>query len=428
LHKDGKPLDVALTVSPIRDERGQVIETSTVAHDLSQRRHLEDQLLQAQRIEAIGMLAGGVAHDFNNLLTIINGYSELLQRTLPPDVPGQDMVREILRSGERAASLTRQLLAFSRRQKLQPVPLDLNLLVTELERLLRRLIGEDIELVTVLDPELGRILADPGQIEQVIMNLVVNARDAMPTGGTLTLETKAVELDAAGAPSRTEIKPGRYATLAVSDTGCGMDAETQARIFEPFFTTKNTGKGTGLGLSMVYGIVKHCGGLIQVCSEVGLGTTFKVFFPLHGQGRRVAAGEGPHYHVPRGTETILVAEDDEAILGLTRCVLEASGYQVLLARDGEEALRVAGAHRGPVHLLVTDVIMPRLGGRQLAERLQLLHPAMKVLYLSGYPDEAILRHGVLQSGMAFLEKPFAPAVLAIKVRQVLDANPGGRSP
>jgi nitrogen-specific signal transduction histidine kinase len=403
------------------DTEGRKLGAVLVQHDITERRRLEEQYLQAQKMEAVGRLAGGIAHDFNNLLTVILGYGDVVLGQLPRGSPARDLVTEMVRAGERAAALTRQLLAFSRQQMLAPRVLDLNAVVTDLERMLRRVIGEDVALRTSLQPALGHVKADPGQVEQVVLNLAVNARDAMPTGGKLTIETHDVELDEGYARSRPEARPGRHVLLAVSDSGCGMTAEVLAHAFEPFFTTKGPGKGTGLGLATVHGIVKQAGGHVAVYSEPGLGTTFKVYLPrVHepvsrGKSR---AGQAP---LPRGTETLLLVEDDESVRSLTGMVLRQGGYTVLEAGDGGEAVRIAGGHAGSIHLLVTDVVLPQTGGRQLAERLLGLHPGMRVLYLSGYTDDAVVRHGILEDQVHFLSKPFSPAVLALKVREVLDS-------
>jgi len=387
--------------------------------DITGRRQLEEQLRQAQKMEAVGMLAGGVAHDFNNLLTIIGGYSELILRNLGPHDPNRHSAEQIMKAGERAAALTRQLLAFSRRQVLQPRVLELNKLVTSLSTMLQRLIGEDVELRLVLSSDLGRVSADPGQIEQVLMNLAVNARDAMPKGGILTIETANRQLDDNYALQHVAVKAGPYIQLAVSDTGTGMDAATKARLFEPFFTTK--GAGTGLGLSTVFGIVKQSGGNVEVYSEPACGTSVKVYLPRIDQPVFVAP-ENRRSNVARGSETILVAEDDEMVRTLVREALEREGYRVLASADPVEARRVSDRHRGTIHLLISDVVMPKLSGRELAEQLLTRRPAMKVLYMSGYTDNAVLNSGILHQEVAFLQKPFTPAALTEKVREVLEAN------
>jgi CheY-like chemotaxis protein len=371
-------------------------------------------------MEAVGYLAGGVAHDFNNLLTIISGYSEILLPGLPPEDPRREMVAQIQQAGERAAALTRQLLAFSRRTVLEPKILDLNELVRENEKMLRRLIGEDVQLATQLDPALTPVRVDPGQIGQVIMNLAVNARDAMPTGGKLTIETGNAALDEAFAAMAPEARPGRHVLLAVTDTGVGMTPEVRARIFEPFFTTKGPGRGTGLGLATVYGIVKQSGGFLTVHSEPGHGTAFKIYLPaVTGAAPTGKSSQGTRL-LARGNETILLVEDEDVVRTMIRVVLQDAGYVVLEASRGDVALRLAEEHVGPVHLLLTDVVMPQMGGRQLVERLAPLRPGLKVLYLSGYTDDAVVRHGVLQAEVAFLQKPFTMAALTNKVRQVLD--------
>ena len=389
---------------------------------LAELRRTQDQLVQAQKMEAIGRLAGGVAHDFNNLLTAIIGYSELLLMGLDDLDPRRKDMEEIKKAADRAAVLTRQLLAFSRKQVLQPRVLDLNTTIANMEKMLRRLIREDIELITVLDPNLGQVKADPGQIEQVLMNLAVNARDAMPQGGKLTIETKNVYLDEDYAYQHMDVQPGYYVMLAVSDTGVGMDEETLSHLFEPFFTTKEIGQGTGLGLSTIYGIVKQSGGHIWVYSEPGQGTTFKIYL-LRTEGD---VEPGKRTPIPteslEGSETILLVEDADAVRDMARLALLQSGYTVLAAHDGEEALQIYEKHEGPVHLLVTDVVMPGgMSGCQLAERLTTQWPEMKVLFMSGYADDAIVRHGLLKPGVTFLQKPFAPATLTHKVRETLDA-------
>jgi PAS domain S-box-containing protein len=406
----------------VRDADGKVTKLRGLMVGITERKQLEEQLRQSQKMEAIGRLAGGIAHDFNNLLTIISGYSDLLQENLKEGDRMRAHVDEIKKASLRAATLTRQLLAFSRSQVLAPQVLDLNSVVANVEKMLRRLIGEDVELVTVLGGDLGRIKADPGQLEQVIMNLVVNARDAMPQGGKLTIETADVELDDAYARSHMTVEPGRYVMLGVSDTGTGMDRETQAHIFEPFFTTKEKGKGTGLGLATVYGIIKQSGGYVWVYSEPGQGATFKIYLPRI-EAPAAAAAASPSLSPSQGHETILLAEDEPALRALARRVLESKGYKVLEARNGEDALIVADQNPGMVDLLLTDVVMPGMSGRELAEQLHFKNRNLKVLYMSGYTDDAIVHHGVLGSGMAFLQKPFTPEGMARRVRDVLDAPP-----
>jgi PAS domain S-box-containing protein len=419
--KDGTPITVRLSGRTVLDGQGTLQGFEIIAEDVTARSRLEDQLRQAQKMEAIGQLAGGIAHDFNNLLTIINGYSQLLLDRLDSADACRGFADEVKRAGERAATLTRQLLAFSRRQVLAPQILDLNTVVTGVEKMLQRLIGEDVELVTALDVGLGPVRADPGQIELVILNLAVNARDAMPKGGMLTLETANVELDSEYVETHPVATSGPHVMLAVSDTGCGMDRHTLSHIFEPFFTTKEPGKGTGLGLATVYGIVKQSGGNIWAYSEPGKGTTFKVYLPRVQEAVPAAAPAEGRKASPRGSETILVVEDDAAVRPLVRGVLLSRGYSVLEASGGDEALSVSESHRGPIKLLVTDLVMPGMNGRDLAEQLLLRHPEIRVLYMSGYTNDAIVRQGVLEEGAAFLQKPFTPDALARKVREVLDA-------
>jgi signal transduction histidine kinase len=383
----------------------------------------EKQLLQSQKLEAVGRLAGGISHDFNNLLTVILGYSDIMKRNLQEGHPLRRNVVEIVRASERAASLTRQLLAFSRKQVMQPKVFDLNTIVTDLEKMLRRMIGEDVELRVSLQDELDHIKADPVQLEQVIMNLVVNARDAMPRGGKLSIETSNVYLDEAYAREHVSVVPGDYVMLAISDTGCGMKEETRLHIFEPFFTTKEQGKGTGLGLSTVYGIVRQSGGNIWVYSEEGRGTTFKVYFPrvtAHAEEyKRISGG----LDSPRGSETILLVEDAELVRNLARQVLEGAGYRVLEAASAEAAIDLCGQINGDkIDLLLTDVVMPGMSGNEMSRVLLAKQPDMPVLYMSGYTDDAIVQHGVLEAGINFLQKPFTPGALALKVREVLDAR------
>ncbi|MBE7554085.1 MAG: PAS domain S-box protein [Anaerolineales bacterium] len=386
------------------------------------RRQLEEQYYQAQKMEAVGRLTAGVAHDFNNLLTTINGFAGLIQTEFQPDDPGREMADIILRSGQRAAGLVRQLLAFSRKQIIQPQVLNLNSVVVELDKMLQRVIGEDIDLKTVLPPKLWPIEVDPTQIEQVLVNLVVNARDAMPKGGQLTIETANVVIDENYVAGHLGTQPGRYVLLAISDTGCGMSHEVKAHIFEPFFTTKELGRGTGLGLATVFGIVKQNGGDIWVYSEEGVGTTFKIYFPclvekLIEPSARPETGP----EMPVGDETILLVEDDPGVRELLRQVLSKLGYTLLEAGNGQEALRLIAHYPDPIHLLLTDVVMPGISGKLLAEELSRTWPDLKTLFMSGYTDEAIVQHGVLDSGVAFLQKPFSAMSLAVKLRSVLDS-------
>jgi two-component system cell cycle sensor histidine kinase/response regulator CckA len=417
--KDGKTITVRQTGRAVRDAHGRVESFNVILEDITERQLLEAQFRQAQKMEAVGQLAGGVAHDFNNLLTAILGCADLLLETIGPAAPEREDVEEIRKAARRAADLTRQLLAFSRQQVLAPQVLGLNVLVSNLEKLLRRLIGEDIELRTALGAGLGAVKADPGQLEQVIVNLAVNARDAMPDGGRLTIETGNAELDETYSAEHFPTQPGSYVLLAVTDTGTGMDAETKSHIFEPFFTTKGLGKGTGLGLATVYGIVKQSGGYIWVYSEPGQGTSFKIYLPrvVDAPAPARAAEDAPVSL--RGSETILLVEDDEMVRTLTRRLLEANGHTVLLASRGDAALELARSHEARIDLLITDVVMPGMSGRDLADRVQTLLPGIKVLYLSGYTDDAIVRHGVLEPGVAFLQKPFTADTLARKVREVL---------
>ncbi|HEV8427594.1 MAG TPA: ATP-binding protein [Pyrinomonadaceae bacterium] len=386
----------------------------------------EKQLVQSQKLEAVGRLAGGISHDFNNLLTVILGYSDITKRNLPEADPLRRNVEEIIKASERAASLTRQLLAFSRKQVMHPKVFDLNTVVSDLEKMLRRMIGEDIELRVTADSNLGNIKADPVQLEQVIMNLVVNARDAMPKGGKLSIETANVYLDESYSREHVSVIPGDYVMLAISDTGCGMEEETRQHIFEPFFTTKEQGKGTGLGLSMVYGIVKQSNGNIWVYSEEGHGTTFKIYLPRVTAAAEEYKRASTAFEVPGGSETILLVEDAEWVRTLARQVLETAGYRVLEAANGDAAVRLCESINGDrIDLLLTDVVMPGMSGNDMSRILLEKQPGMPVLYMSGYTDDAIVQHGVLEAGINFLEKPFTPAALALKVREVLDATETG---
>jgi two-component system cell cycle sensor histidine kinase/response regulator CckA len=418
--KDGTSATVSLFAAPLRDATGQVTGILALMEDVTDVKRLEQQVFQAQKMEAVGRLAGGVAHDFNNLLTAILGSTDLLLDSLPADHPGREEAGETRKAALRAAELTRQLLAFSRQQVLAPRVLDLNEVVANMDRMLQRLIGEDVELRTALAADLGAVRADPGQLEQVIVNLAVNARDAMPAGGKLTIETANVALPEAYVAALAVVVPGSYVMLAVSDTGTGMDAATQSRVFEPFFTTKPKGQGTGLGLATVYGIVKQSGGHIWVYSEPGRGTTFKVYLPRVDAPVESARPDAVISASLRGSETILLVEDQDEVRNLVRRMLEARGYQVLMAASGDEALRLAARH-GSIDLLVTDVVMPGMSGRQAALLLVPAHPKMRVLYLSGYTNEAIVRHGMLEPGIAFLQKPFTAETLGRKVREVLDS-------
>jgi signal transduction histidine kinase len=422
--KDGTLYEAEAVISPVRDASGRIVNFVAVERDVTRERLLEEQVRQSQKIEAVGRLAGGVAHDFNNLLTIITGYSQLALERLKPEDPVAAHIGEVKKAADRAASLTRQLLAFSRRQVLAPQILDLNTVVANMDKMLRRLIGEDIELETRLAPDLDRVKADPGQIEQVILNLAVNARDAMPRGGRLTIETTNFVLNENYAQAHFPIRPGNYVMLAVTDTGTGMSPETLEHIFEPFFTTKEQGKGTGLGLAMVYGIVKQSGGYIYVYSELEHGTSFKIYLPkaeVKGEAQEAGPAEG---HAARGVETILVVEDEASVRDLVKGVLERQGYSVLEARDGLEALEVCERHSGPIDLTLTDVVMPQMSGKELAARLKEKYPEMKVIFMSGYTEDSAIRSRILEKSAAFVQKPFGPEALARRVREVLDGAPG----
>jgi two-component system, cell cycle sensor histidine kinase and response regulator CckA len=416
--KDGSTFDVVDASNPIefRGRRARLV----LANDVTEKKGLEAQLAQSQKMEAVGRLAGGVAHDFNNLLGVISGYSGLLLKNLGPLHPGSKRVEQIQKAADGAAGLTRQLLAFSRKQVLQPRILDLNEVVADVEKMLVRVIGEDIRLVATPGPELGQIRADPGQIEQVLMNLAVNSRDAMPKGGGLVLETANIVLDAAYARTHPEIQPGRFVMLAVTDTGEGMDAPTLARIFEPFFTTKEVGKGTGLGLATVFGIVRQSGGSIEVESRPGDGTTFTIYFPRVEEDLSHPSPVAPVAPPPQGTETILLVEDAHQLREMIREILEGAGYTVLAASDPEDALFMIATSEAPVRLVLTDVVMPRMSGPDLARSIRIAKPEVRVLFMSGYTNDAMGRHGVLAAGVQFIQKPFAADALLRKVREAID--------
>jgi two-component system cell cycle sensor histidine kinase/response regulator CckA len=420
IRKDGSLLSVTFTASPLRSAEGETVGAVIAFHDSSERRRLEEQLLHAQKLEAVGRLAGGIAHDFNNLLSVISGYGELVLAEIGEPGTARSRVLEILRATERATALTRQLLAFGRKQVIEPRILDLNATAADVDRMIRRLIGEDVDIQLKLAPDLGKVLADSGQIEQVIINLAVNARDAMPRGGKLTIETSNATLDEDSVRGYVDVASGHYVRLSVSDTGVGMDRETREHLFEPFFTTKEPGRGTGLGLATVYGIVKQNGGHVWVYSEPGWGTTFKIYFPRQGDVPEEARPALPAGEVPGGTETILVVEDDEMIRSLIRDILESGGYRVLVADDPEAGIRLIGEQPDEIHLLLTDLVLPGMSGRELVDRVVKEKPEMRVLFMSGYSDEAVARHGILEPGLAFLQKPFTREALVRKVREVLD--------
>jgi two-component system, cell cycle sensor histidine kinase and response regulator CckA len=422
LRKDGSTLPVLLSSTVIKDPHGNFLMVNSTLFDITERKRLEEQFRQSQKMEAVGRLAGGIAHDFNNLLTAILGYSQLALLHLDPADLLHDQIQEIRKAAERAALLTSQLLAFSRRQILQPKVLDLNSVVEEMDNMLRRLIGEDIALVTALEPALAPVKADPGQLAQVIMNLAVNARDAMPQGGQLTILTQNVNLDQEYAASHLAVEAGAYVMLSVSDSGEGIAEEHLSHIFEPFFTTKEKGKGTGLGLSTIYGIIKQSGGAIWVSSELGKGACFKIYLPRVEEPAEVSQERDFALDGERGHETILLVEDEEIVRRLAINILKRSGYEVLEASGGMEALRQAEQYQGVIHLLLSDVVMPKMSGRELAERLVELRPQMKVLYMSGYTDDEFIHRGILELGTQFMQKPFTPDQLLQKVRDILDAE------
>lgn len=424
--KNGAPITVRCSGRRVKDQDGAPAHLEFFAEDITERRVLERQLRMAQKMEAVGRLSGGVAHDFNNLLGVIIGYSQVIKKKMGKDNPLLEHVEEVEKAGQRAASLTKQLLAFSRQQVLTPAVLNLNAVVTEIGKMLPRLLGEDIEMSAALAEDLGRVKADQGQIEQIIMNLAVNARDAMPKGGQLQIETANAELDKNFMREHPGSASGRYVMLSVTDTGMGMSPETQAHIFEPFFTTKETGKGTGLGLATVYGVVKQSGGYIAVDSAPGQGASFKVYLPRTEEAAVQATTNVSVDPTTRGSETILLAEDAEPLRKLAQSLLEARGFRVLSAPNGEKALELAVQNPEPIHLLLTDVVMPGMNGRVLAEALGPRQPGMKVIYMSGYTDTFIAGHGVLNAGTHMIHKPFTEEALIAKVRQVLDSGKDSR--
>ena len=423
IRADGARIWIEAQVTTV-EEGGRIVGTQSALRDVTERKRLEAQYLQAQKLESVGRLAGGVAHDFNNLLTVINGYSDMLAENLKDDRALLEMVEQVRSAGERATELTKQLLAFSRKQVVQRKPLDLSLVVKEAQKMLRRVVGEDVELVSLLSPSLGLVMADPGQLQQVLMNLVVNARDSMPEGGTLTIETRDVEVDQAFSSQHPEVSPGSHVYLGVTDTGTGMTEEIKRQIFDPFFTTKEKGKGTGLGLATVYSIVRQCEGGIWVESEPGVGSTFRIYLPCVQGVTQVTGVMGGPATVVRGSETVLLVEDQDAVLSLIERVLKDHGYRVLHAADGPAAIALAAHHPGKIHLLITDVILPHMNGRALADALRSARPEMKVLYVSGYPEEIIARQGVLDAGLSYLAKPFSGDALVAKVQETLAGDPG----
>jgi PAS domain S-box-containing protein len=422
--KDGTLINVSVSIAPIEAREGEVVGALKSSHDITRIKKLEAQFIEAQKMEVVGLLAGGVAHDFNNILGVIMGYGELITAGLEADSPLQKYTKEIRHATERAAGLTRQLLVFSRKQTVIPIVLDLNDVVKDIEKMLLRFIGENIEMNIVLGKETGRVKADSGYADQVLMNLVVNARDAMPNGGKLSIATSNVTLDENYANTHKGVIPGDYAMISVSDTGTGMTDEVKAHLFEAFFTTKPKGKGTGLGLVTCHTIMQQSGGHICAYSEVGKGTTFKVYFPRVDQPLDAGTQFFKARPLPRGTETLLIVEDEPSVRNLAVNVLEAQGYTVLRAANGQDGLRMAREHKGPpIRLVVTDVIMPLMSGNVMAEWLKSTYPDLKVLFTSGYTDDAINQHGVLELGVAFLPKPYTPATLIRKVRVILDQPP-----
>ncbi len=418
--KDGTLYTADTVITPVRNKSGDVVNHIGLQRDVTRELQLEEQCRQAQKMEAIGQLTAGIAHDFNNLLIVINGFAELIRHELPQNDPLQELVSGISRSGQRSADLVNQLLAFSRKQIVKPRVLDLNAVVAKMDSMLSRVIGEHIQMQTILAPGLWPVSIDPTQFEQVILNLAVNARDAMPAGGKLTIETTNVALDEQLTADRLEMQPGDYVLLVVSDTGIGMSDEIKAHVFEPFFTTKKVGEGTGLGLAAVHGIVKQNGGHISVYSEEDHGTTFKIYLPRVEEAVPSLVRPVAKADAPSGNETILLVEDDAYVRELARRVLEANGYTLLEAQNGQEALELAASHLGPIHLLLTDVVMPGISGRELVSQLTRIRTDFRILFMSGYTEEAIAHHGVLVPGVELLQKPFSPMVLMRKVRDMLD--------
>ena len=414
--RDGTIIDVEISAGRIVWQGRDA--ALVVSRDVTERRRMEERLAESEKLEAIGRLAGGVAHDFNNLLTVISGYAEVLRG----DVGTHEAVDQIERAADQAASLTRQLLAFSRRQVLNPQPVDVNEIVRDMQPMLERIIGDDVQVAVHLADGIASVEADRSQIERIVLNLAANARDAMPRGGRLTFETSLVELDDDYQATHGDVSPGPHVLLAISDTGVGMSDEVRRHLFEPFFTTKGAGEGTGLGLATVFGVVRQSGGAIYVYSEEGRGTTFKIYLPVAADAARPLDGDSPPPSAARGDETIVVVEDDQGVRELVQLMLRGHGYEVLTAADGETAARLCAEHPGGVDLLLTDVVMPELNGRVLAERLEAMFPALRVLFMSGYSDEAVVRHGIIRPNTAFIEKPFSESGLARKVREVLDAG------
>ena len=420
--KDGTEFPVEVSLGPVATKDGLLVSGTIV--DISERKKIEQQLRLAQRMEAIGQLAGGIAHDFNNLLAVIMGTADIMVDAVPRGDPLGRKAEMIRRAGSSAADLIRQLLAFSRQQMIQPVVLDVRKIIQRTQAMLERIIGEDIEFQVLMEDSVGSIKADPGQIEQVLLNLAANARDALPKGGRITIRASNVELDASDKKKHNPVVPGPYVMLSIEDTGCGMDLKTQARIFDPFFTTKELGKGTGLGLATVYGIVKQTGGYIWVYSEVGHGTIFRVYLPRVGKAVQTAEREPSETEELRGSETILLAEDSESLREMAEEYLKSIGYTVLSAVSGEKALQLAKDFEGPIHLLLTDVVMPEMSGPELANQLASLRPGLMIIFTSGYTDDAIAHQGILDPEVAFIQKPYRPKALAKKIRQVLNASQG----